>query len=348
MRCSAVFSISDIRWLETKTVRPSAASAFIRFLIHKMPSGSSPLTGSSNMSTSGSPSIVAAIPSRWLMPREKPLDRLRATSDSPTTSSTSSTRFFGRLLVCARAQQVVVGAAPAVHRLGVEQGADLAHRVGQTSVPLAIHADRAGVRVVKAEDQSHRGGLTSAVRAEEAGHLTRLDAERQVVDGHLLAVSFREPPYLDHGIYPLLVKGVPQCAPALPSAASAAVMNGRACLSRASHQRCGPAASRDSPAAMRPGSSRRKPAGGYPEVLPRMGLPAPFPRGRGPRSPVYTSVRTLTNRARPVRRTSLRRDRDQAGGGYCRPLATWASVPRRPATRRCRPAGRAGHDNGQT
>lgn len=25
-----------------------------------------------------------------------------------------------------------------------------------------------------------------------------------------------------------------------------------------------------------------------------------------------------------------------------------ASVPRRPATRRCRPAGRAGHDSGQT
>ncbi len=48
-RWSAVFSISDIRWLDTKTVRPSAASAFIRFLIHRMPSGSSPLTGSSNM-----------------------------------------------------------------------------------------------------------------------------------------------------------------------------------------------------------------------------------------------------------------------------------------------------------
>jgi hypothetical protein len=84
--------------------------------------------------------------------------------------------------------------------------------------------------------------------------------------------------------------------------------NGRACLSRASHQRCGPAASRDSPAAMRPGSSRRKPAGRSLEVLSRMGLPAPVPRGRGPRSPVYTSVRTLTNRARPARRTSLRRD----------------------------------------
>ena len=58
---------------------------------------------------------------------------------------------------------------------------------------------------------------------------------------------------------------------------------------------------------MRPGASRRKPAGRYPEVLPRMAA-RPVPPGRGPRSPVYTSVRTLTNRARPVRRTSLRRD----------------------------------------
>ena len=202
---------------------------------------------------------------------------------------------------------MVVGAAPAVHRLGVEQGADLAHRIGQAAVPSAIHADRAGVRVVKAEDQSHRGGLTSAVRAEEAGHLARPDAERQVVDGHFLAVSFREPPYLDHGIYPLFVKDVPQCAHALPSAASAAVMipacyrgwiagkeaqrpvrigeelppNGRACLSRASHQRCGPAASRIARPRCVRGSSRRKPAGRYPEVLPRMGLPAPSPGGGG-------------------------------------------------------------------
>ena len=102
IRWSAVYSISDIRWLETKTVRPSAARAFIRFLIQRMPSGSRPLTGSSNISTFGSPSIVAAMPRRWLMPRENPLDRLRATSVRPTSSSTSLTRRRGRLLVCAR------------------------------------------------------------------------------------------------------------------------------------------------------------------------------------------------------------------------------------------------------
>ena len=102
IRWSAVFSISDIRWLDTNTVRPSPASAFIRFLIHKMPSGSRPFTGSSNMSTFGSPSIVAAMPSRWLMPRENPFDRLRATSLRPTSSRASPTRDAGRLLVCAR------------------------------------------------------------------------------------------------------------------------------------------------------------------------------------------------------------------------------------------------------
>ena len=98
----AVLSISDIRWLDTKTVRPSAASACIRFRIQRMPSGSSPLTGSSKISTCGSPSSAPAIPSRWLMPREKPLDRFLATSVRPTSPSTSSTRRLGMSLVWAR------------------------------------------------------------------------------------------------------------------------------------------------------------------------------------------------------------------------------------------------------
>ena len=102
MMSSAVFSISDIRWLETNTVRPSDASAFIRFRIQRMPSGSSPLTGSSNISTSGSPSSVPAMPSRWLMPREKPLVRFFATSVRPTSASTSSTRRLGMSFVWAR------------------------------------------------------------------------------------------------------------------------------------------------------------------------------------------------------------------------------------------------------
>jgi hypothetical protein len=42
------------------------------------------------------------MPSRWLMPSEKPLDRLPVTSSSPTMPMTSSTRLRGMSLVCAR------------------------------------------------------------------------------------------------------------------------------------------------------------------------------------------------------------------------------------------------------
>src|SRR4029077_5218867 len=72
-RWSAVRAISLIRWLETSTVRPSAASTRRRVRTQWMPSGSRPFTGSSKMSTAGSPRSAEAIPSRWLTPSEKPL-----------------------------------------------------------------------------------------------------------------------------------------------------------------------------------------------------------------------------------------------------------------------------------
>ena len=63
-RWSAVTAISLIRWLETSTVRPSAASARMKVRAQWMPSGSRPFTGSSKMSTAGSPRSAEAIPSR--------------------------------------------------------------------------------------------------------------------------------------------------------------------------------------------------------------------------------------------------------------------------------------------
>ena len=102
IRCSAVSAISLIRWEETKTVRPWPARFFIRLRIQWMPSGSRPLTGSSKSSTCGSPSSAAAIPSRWLIPSEKPFERFLATADSPTVSSTWPTRRRGMPLLCAR------------------------------------------------------------------------------------------------------------------------------------------------------------------------------------------------------------------------------------------------------
>ena len=101
-RWSAVSAISLIRWLETRTVRPSSASVRMSVLIHKIPSGSSPLTGSSNSSVPGSPSSAPAMPSRCDMPSEKPPARLRATDVSPTCSSTSSTRVRAMPLAAAR------------------------------------------------------------------------------------------------------------------------------------------------------------------------------------------------------------------------------------------------------
>src|SRR2546423_3033951 len=70
IRRSAVTAISLIRWLETNTIRPSAASDFIRSRIQRMPSGSRPLTGSSNSNTPRAPRSAPALPNPRAMPRE--------------------------------------------------------------------------------------------------------------------------------------------------------------------------------------------------------------------------------------------------------------------------------------
>ncbi|PBI82535.1 hypothetical protein BKP42_68560 [Rhodococcus erythropolis] len=63
--------------------------------IQTMPSGSRPLTGSSNNNTFGSPNNAPANPRRCDIPNENPPAFLPATSDNPTNPSTSSTRDFG-------------------------------------------------------------------------------------------------------------------------------------------------------------------------------------------------------------------------------------------------------------
>ena len=51
--------------------RPAlAGEALQKLRTQRMPSGSSPLTGSSKSRTPGSPSSAAAIPRRWPIPRE--------------------------------------------------------------------------------------------------------------------------------------------------------------------------------------------------------------------------------------------------------------------------------------
>ena len=104
-RCSATALISVIRWEETKTVRLCAASSASSPRIHRMPSGSRPLTGSSSITISGSPSSAPAMPSRCDMPRENVPALRFATEVRPTRSRVSSTRLIGMPVVVATASR---------------------------------------------------------------------------------------------------------------------------------------------------------------------------------------------------------------------------------------------------
>ena len=117
IRWSAVFSISDIRWLDTNTVRPSAASALHQVADPQDALGSSPFTGSSNIRIAGSPSSAAAMPSRWPMPSEKPLRPLPGHAAEADELEHLADPASGQVVGLRQAQQVVVGAAAAVHRL---------------------------------------------------------------------------------------------------------------------------------------------------------------------------------------------------------------------------------------
>jgi hypothetical protein len=86
-----------------------------------------------------------------------------------------------------------------MHGLRVQQCADLSHRAVLLGERLAVDGDRPRRRTVEAEDQPHRGGLSGAIRPQEAGHMAGPYRERQIVDGDPVAVSFGQTPYLDHG-----------------------------------------------------------------------------------------------------------------------------------------------------
>ena len=141
MRWSAVRAISLMRWLETNTVRPSAARRRSRVRIHRMPSGSRPFTGSSHSRTGGSPSSAAASPRRWLMPSENAparrgdvgqADRLQHLVDPPPADA----------VALRHAQQVVAGTAPAVHRAYLQHRPHLVQRAADLAVRRARSPSR--------------------------------------------------------------------------------------------------------------------------------------------------------------------------------------------------------------
>src|SRR5712692_4569984 len=91
---SQICSTSGSRWLESSTVRLPWPMSLMSLRISAMPCGSSPLVGSSRMSSSGSFSSAAATPSRCFMPVEQVPNLRPARAMSSTMSSTSSTRLW--------------------------------------------------------------------------------------------------------------------------------------------------------------------------------------------------------------------------------------------------------------
>jgi hypothetical protein len=90
---SQVFSTSSSRCEEMNTVRPSCSTiARIIWRNSWMPPGSSPLVGSSRISSSGSASRQRATPSRWRMPIEYFPTRSSPRAVRPTRASAGSIR----------------------------------------------------------------------------------------------------------------------------------------------------------------------------------------------------------------------------------------------------------------
>ena len=130
-----------------------------------MPSGSMPLNGSSIISTGGSPSSAAAMPSRCRMPSENPPAFRRATACSPACPITSSTRSRARPWEWASHSRWLRAV-----RLGCSAAASSSDPTWVSGLPQAgvgPPADQRGARVgrVQAEDHPHRGGLPRTVGA---------------------------------------------------------------------------------------------------------------------------------------------------------------------------------------
>src|SRR5674476_329698 len=104
-------------------------------------------------------------------------------------------------------EQVVVCAAPGVHRLGVEQRADLLHGGAVLVVAPAVDGHRAARGVVQTDDQPHRGGLPGAVRAEETGDFAGLHGERDIVHGLNRRYGAKTAVGLDHRWDPSCLSG---------------------------------------------------------------------------------------------------------------------------------------------
>ena len=158
-----------------------------------MPSGSRPLTGSSKISTGGSPSRAAAIPSRCRMPSEKPPARRRAASAARPARAPPRPGGAGMPFDRASQSRWSDARLARVHRRRVEQRADLVS--GRRSIRVAPCRSRArGPRRAASSPRIMRivVDFPAPFGPDEARHRTRRDAEAQVVDGRSAAEPLRK------------------------------------------------------------------------------------------------------------------------------------------------------------
>jgi len=119
------------------------------------------------------------------------------TAVRPVRVSTSFNPPGGQALGVGEPEQVVAR-APARRQGGrVEQRAELAERVLQLPVGLAVDQGGALVGGVEAADDAHGGRLARAVRADEAGDLPGVDRERHAVKRLGPAEPLAEPGHFD-------------------------------------------------------------------------------------------------------------------------------------------------------
>ena len=196
---SAMTSISCSRCEDSSTVPPRSAYPRSRSRIQRMPAGSSPLAGSSRISTSGSPIRAVAMPSRCRMPREySPTRREASAGVRLTAASISSTRVPRQAHQALGQRQDLAAGATGVLRGRVQQDAHLEPRVGQVREPPPGDRGGSGRGPGEPDHDPHRGRLAGAVRAEESGHPARGGGEADVVDREGGAVLLRESVDGDH------------------------------------------------------------------------------------------------------------------------------------------------------
>ena len=190
-------AISLIRWLETKTVRPSDARRRRRLAHPADPVGVEPVHRLVEQQHARITEQRFG-DAETLAHAEREVARQllgdRGQSDEVEHLVDAASRDVVRL---GQHPKVRVGAPTGMDRLRLEERADLAKRPGEIVVVTTIDRDRAGVRSVEAHDQAHRRRLPRPVRTEEPRHVTGLHVEAQIVDGDLVAVALGEASSLD-------------------------------------------------------------------------------------------------------------------------------------------------------